>query len=369
VSGPLLMHSLTEFGEIIFRCLDVVAPRSLVEVGAEDGTFTVELLRWAGDHDATVHAVEPFPTPAIMELAERWPQLHLMEERSPGALEKLESADVYLVDGDHNYVTVRAELDAIFGAGGERSPLAFFHDVEWPSGRRDMYYDPDGLPPEAVHPHTYHKGVVPGCGGVVEGGFRGAGAFAWARHEGGPANGVRTAVEDFLVAHDGELRFVTVPCVFGLGVVYPASAPWATSVDEVLAPYADNPLLARLEENRLSLYLTVIELQDHLARTSQLLEQARLERRDVDAENRALWARTAELEELLAELEELLAEQVGSLEARLKMLRGEVEQLVQSRALAVAEGVSRVRQVAAGRGGRPLSRKRLRELLEATSAS
>jgi hypothetical protein len=366
VSGPLLMHSLAEFGEIIFRCLDVVAPRSLVEVGAEDGTFTVELLRWADDHDATVHAVEPFPTPAIMELAERWPQLHLVEERSPGALEKLEAADVYLVDGDHNYVTVRAELDAIFGAGGERSPMAFLHDVEWPSGRRDMYYDPDGLPPEAVHPHTYHKGVVPGCGGVVEGGFRGAGAFAWARHEGGPANGVRTAVEDFLVAHDGELRFLTVPCVFGLGVVYPASAPWATSVDEVLAPYADNPLLARLEENRLSLYLTVIELQDHLAQTSELLaqtsrllEQARLERRDVDAENRALWARTGELEHLLAE-------QVGSLESRLQLLRSEIDVLARSRAFALTEVVSRATQLG-GRAGEPVSRRRLRDLLEATA--
>lgn len=360
MSGPLLLHSLAGFREIIFDCFDVVGPRSLVEVGAEDGTFTVELLRWARDHNATVHAVEPFPTPEITELVASWPELHLVEERSPGALEKLDPADVYLVDGDHNYVTVRAELQAIFGGKGDRPRLAFLHDVGWPSGRRDMYYDPDSLPPDAVHRHTYEKGVVPGNNGVVQGGFRGAGHFAWSRHEGGPANGVRTAVEDFLGAHDQELTFVTVPCVFGLGIVYPASASWAAALGDVLAPYADNPLLARMEENRLSLYLAVLELQDHLVETSRLLEQARLERRDVDAENRALWARTRELEHLLEA-------QVLSLESRLQVLRVETEHLARSRAFALAEGLSRARQLA-GKAGSPLSRRRLRELLEATGA-
>lgn len=358
MSGPLLLHSLVEFRELIFRCCELVAPRSLVEVGAEDGAFTVELLGWARDHGARVHAVEPFPTPAMGELLEGWPELDLVEEHSPGALEKLEPADVYLIDGDHNHVTVRAELETIFGGAGDRAPLVFLHDVGWPSGRRDMYYDPESLPPEAVHPHTYEKGVVPGDDGVVPGGFRGAGHFAWARHEGGPANGVRTAVEDFLGAHDRELVFVTVPCIFGLGVVYSASAPWATSLGEVLAPYADHPLLARLEDNRLSLYLTVLELQDHLAQASKLLEQARLERRDVDAENRALWARTAELERQLDE-------RVGAAEAKLELLRGEVDQLSHSRALAVAEGLSRIRTLA-GRADSHVSRRRLRELLEAT---
>lgn len=358
MSGPLLLHSLAEFREIIFDCCDVVGPRSLVEVGAEDGTFTVELLRWARDHGAAVYAVEPFPTPAITELAEHWPELRLVEERSPGALEKLEGADVYLIDGDHNYVTVRAELEAIFDGEDDRPRLVFLHDVGWPSGRRDMYYDPDSLPPDAVHSHTHEKGVVPGNDGVVQGGFRGAGHFAWSRHEGGPANGVRTAVEDFLAAHDGELRFAAVPCVFGLGAVYPASAPWAASVDDLLAPYADNALLARLEDNRLLLYLTVIELQDHLAQASKVVDQAMLERRDVDAENRALWARTAELEHLLDA-------RVQDLETKLELLRGEMEQLAHSRAFAVAEGISRARQVGGGADSH-LSRRRLRELLEAT---
>jgi hypothetical protein len=366
VSPPLLLHSLAEFRELIFDCLEVVGARELVEVGAEDGTFTVELLRWARGHSATVHAVEPFPRPAITELVEAWPELDLVEDRSPGALEKLDPADVYLLDGDHNYVTVRAELDAIFGGAGDRSPLVLLHDVDWPSGRRDMYYDPESLPPEAVHPHTYERGVVPGREGVVEGGFRGAGQFAWARHEGGPGNGVRTAVEDFLAASEQELTFVTVPCVFGLGVVYPALAPWAMPLGEVLAPYADNPLLARLEENRLALYLAVLELQDVLDQTVQhrdhvvqLLNQAQLERRDVDAENRALWARTAELEHLLDE-------QVGSLASRLELLRSEIDRLARSRAFALTEVVSRAKQLGGG-AGEPVSRRRLRDLLEATA--
>ncbi len=361
MSAPLLLHSLAEFRDLIFECLDLVVPCDVVEIGSEDGTSTLELLRWARDHAATVHAVEPFPKPWVSELAETWSELHLVEERSPGALQKLQPADLYLIDGDHNYFTVRAELEEIFGGDGNRLPLVFLHDVGWPWGRRDLYYDPGSLPPEAVHPHTWDKGVVLGYEGVVAGGFRGEGQFAYARHEGGPANGVRTAVEDFLAAHERELVFRTVPCVFGLGIVYPPSAPWAASLGDVLAPYVDNPLLAHMEENRLSLYLAVLELQDHLARTAQLLEQAQLERRDVDAENRGLWARTRELEHLLAEQ----AEQVASLESRLQMFRSEMQHLAQSRAFALAEGISRAKQLA-GSAGSPLSRRRLRELLEAT---
>lgn len=357
MAAPLLIHSLAEFRQLIFECLELVGPRRIVEIGSEDGTFTTELLQWARDHGATVTAVEPLPTPAVAELATKWPELHLVEERSPKALEHIEAADVYLVDGDHNHATVRGELEAVYGHDGNRSSVVFLHDVGWPSGRRDMYYDPAGLPPEAVHPHTYTKGVVPGRDEVVEGGFRGAGQFAWARHEGGPANGVRTAVEDFLRDHGDRFCFVTVPCVFGLGVVFPASAPWAEALGTLLAPYDGNELLERMEENRLSLYLAVLAMQDDRTRALQRLEQLQLERRDVDVENRALWARVAELEATF-----------GRLSQQTQAVRDELEALVKSRAFAVVEVLSRAKRLA-GRGESNVSRRRLESVLEAATGS
>ncbi|MDQ3353512.1 MAG: class I SAM-dependent methyltransferase [Actinomycetota bacterium] len=360
---PLLLHSLAEFRELIFDCLELVDPSAIVEIGSEHGTFTVELLRWAKDHGATVHAIDPAPTNELNELAERWPELDLVEEHSPQALQQVEPGDVYLIDGDHNYITVLGELEAIHGRCSGRPYLAFLHDVGWPCGRRDQYYQPEALSAEAVHPHTYGEGVVPDSDEVVEGGFRGEGQFAFARHEGGPANGVLTAVEDFLAQHDEELAFARVPCVFGLGVLYPKSAPWADSLATILAPYGDNDLLGRLEENRLTLYLSVLELQDDRERVRRGFEQSQLEVRDLGAENRALWARTSELEDQVQHM----SEQVRELRLHLRTLKDEVDALVRSRAFAVAEGLSRVRSLAGATPG--LSRQRLREVLGGTAES
>ena len=40
-----------------------------------------------------------------------------------------------------------------------------------------------------------------------------------AEHEGGPRNGVMTALDDFLAEHDRPLRRVVLPIYFGLAIV------------------------------------------------------------------------------------------------------------------------------------------------------
>jgi hypothetical protein len=105
----------------------------------------------------------------------------------------------------------------------------------------------------------------------VTGGFRGGQEFAFARAEGGPRNGVGTAVKDFL-AERPAYRVVYIPAVFGLAVVYPTSAPWAAEVTTRIQPLDDHPLLRRLEANRLWLYLKVIDLQDRLEREGRQAE-------------------------------------------------------------------------------------------------
>ena len=61
------------------------------------------------------------------------------------------------------------------------------------------------------------------------------GYFAWAQHEGGPRNGVLTAIEDFLEEkhHSGrELGFAEIPAVFGLGILFDLDAEWSERVVE-----------------------------------------------------------------------------------------------------------------------------------------
>ncbi|MBW3613749.1 MAG: class I SAM-dependent methyltransferase [Actinobacteria bacterium] len=307
---PLLIHSLAEFRQLIFECLEAADARRIVEIGGEDGTFTRELLAWGSSRDADVVCIDPSPRAALAQLARDNDRLSLVRQPSVVALESLQPADAYLIDGDHNYFTVHQELQLIWRAASDKPPLILLHDVGWPWGRRDLYYDPDTVPIEARHELTWTHGVTFGEPGVVEGGFRGMGEFSVAVREGGPRNGVLTAVEDFLRDRP-ELSLSVVPVVFGLGVIFDRRAPYSAPLEEVLLPYSSNPLLQRLEDNRLALYLAVLDLQDQLALVHEEFgalrrtcsghaealrtagEQALL-CRDLQVENRALWRRVEE---------------------------------------------------------------------------
>jgi hypothetical protein len=189
------------------------------------------------------------------------------------AIPTLDPQDAWFVDGDHNWYTVYHELAAIYEvhrAAG--SPLlVFLHDAGWPWGRRDLYYAPERIPVEFRHPHSWELGVTLGSRSAVPGGFRGCGAFAVAQQEGGPRNGVLTAIEDFLAAHPDELYWVFVPGVFGLAVLFSRDHPAAQGLANLLAPLHEHALLKTLETNRLANYLKVIELQDATSGHSEAL--------------------------------------------------------------------------------------------------
>jgi Methyltransferase domain len=272
---PLLLYSLAEFRDLMRACLDVTGARAVVEIGSETGAASVDLYSFLRERGGELWCVEPEPAPEIEQLDAAEARFHLVQGRSPQALDGLGPADAWVIDGDHNYWTVLRELEYADRTAREaRSPtLLFLHDVSWPCGRRDHYYAPDALPDGAMHPHSFELGQVPGVEEAVEGGFRGRGSFAIALREGGPRNGVLTAIEDFLDGRE-DLRLVHVPVIFGVGVVFDLTAPYASRLEELLAPYDGNPLLARLEQNRLDLYLKVVELQDAIA--ARGLQQNRL---------------------------------------------------------------------------------------------
>ena len=265
IDEPLLRYSLSSFRELIFASLEAVDARFVVEVGSEAGSFTEHLVRWVTERDGRLISIDPAPGPLVVQLAQENPGLDLQRASSLDALPRLEVGDAFLLDGDHNYYTVRNELDLIAKGASERGrpPLILVQDVGWPTGRRDMYYNVEKLPAENVRPYTF-AGVVPWSPQpVTRGGFRGEADYAVAQAEGGPSNGVLTAVEDFLDREPG-FTAITVSCFFGLLLVYPSDAPWADALAAVGSKYDDDPLLARLEANRIRLYLHVLELNDVL---------------------------------------------------------------------------------------------------------
>jgi hypothetical protein len=254
-------HSLVNLAEIMLPCLDAARARSVLEIGAYAGDLTAVLVEWAAESGARVSAIDPSPQDRLVRLADERPELELVRETSLDALPRIPPADAVIVDGDHNYYTVSEELRLIDAADGEL-PLLLFHDVCWPHGRRDDYFAAEQIPAEHRQPIAEGGGLFPGEPGIRRGGLPYRGAAA---REGGPRNGVLTAVEDF-AAPRGDLRLAIVPVFFGLGVVWRLDAPYADAVADVLEPWDGNPLLARLEGNRVF----------HLASAHQQLVQTAL---------------------------------------------------------------------------------------------
>jgi hypothetical protein len=263
-------YSLANLADLIIRCLEAVAPASVVEVGAFQGDLTRELLDWAATSgtSTSIAAIDPVPPDDLLKLAAQRPELELIRETSHEALAVMPVPDAIILDGDHNYYTLSEELRLIGErAPGSRLPLLILHDVGWPHARRDTYYEPDRIPAEHRQPLAHQAALSPGEPGLAASGL----PFEWvARREGGARNGVLTAIEDFVRGREG-LRLATVPAFFGMGVLWHRDAPWADAVAEVIEPFDRNPLLERLEANRVG----------HLAvRYGQARELKELRRRD-----------------------------------------------------------------------------------------
>jgi hypothetical protein len=289
--------SLAHMTELILPCLEAAGARSVAEVGAYAGDLTRVLVQWAARAGTRVLAIEPAPQPSLEQLARDSPELELIRRTSLDALAELPLPDAVIIDGDHNYYTVSHELQAI-GARATQAklPLLLFHDVCWPHARRDDYYDALLIPSADRHAVAGESGgIVPEQPGVVTGGLPYPNSAA---REGGPRNGVLTAVEDFVEGRE-RLRLVVVPAFFGFGVVWHLDAPWSDDVARILDPWDRNPILARLEAGR------VHQLAEAHSRQSELWDaQARVSRQN------------AALERLLGSSAFAIAERLSRLRVR-----------------------------------------------------
>jgi hypothetical protein len=260
---------MSELSGIIFPVMGAAGVRQVAEIGAEFGGMSQRLADFAAAEGGTLTSIDPSVKPEFLQWLARNPGVRHVAASSLEAIPTLADVDAWVIDGDHNYYTVYHELlavDALCKRDG-KPLLAFLHDVNWPCARRDCYYAPERIPAEWRHPHDYDAGVILDSDDLVPGGgFRGRGQFAFATHLGGPRNGVLTAVEDFVAGTreeaGREVAFAYIPAVFGLAVVFDATAEWAPTVAQLLTPHHQSELLRTMEENRLRNYLRVIELED-----------------------------------------------------------------------------------------------------------
>jgi hypothetical protein len=247
---------------VVEPLLEASSPRVIVEVGVARGATTVKLLELSSRTGCTVHAIDPAPQPSFdVDLLQRQhgDRFVFHKKLSLEVLPRLAGVDAALIDGDHNWFTVYRELKALEAqaevAGGE-PPLTMIHDIGWPYGRRDGYYDPDTIPPEYRQPHrkagiVRHRSELAENGGVNP-------RLDNATTEGTPRNGVRTAIEDFLATSECPYVFRSVVGFNGLGILVShrrleESGDLQRRLEELDSPTWLHAQCERLEEARLDL--------------------------------------------------------------------------------------------------------------------
>jgi len=262
------MASMSEFREFIITSLQISDAKMVSEIGTESGGMSALLAQWLKPRGGSLSCIDPSPRSEFLAWLSTTNGVSHIAQASLDALKELPCPDAWLVDGDHNWYTVFHELEQIFRSfyDANKHPLIFAHDVGWPCARRDMYYAPERIPQEFRNRYTYNAGVTLDHSRLMPNrGIRGGNEFAYADEEGGPRNGVLTAVEDALALQKRAghaLAFVRIPAVFGLGVIFDPNAPWSDSLASYLLPFHENPLIGRLERNRLANFLCVLDVVD-----------------------------------------------------------------------------------------------------------
>jgi Methyltransferase domain len=261
---PLLLSSLADFWSLIEPLLKAAAPKTVCEIGIGQGKFTEVLLDYCRRNGCRYCGIDPAVDEAFIKKLQS-ADVEFFKSPSLSVLTGLSAKDVYFIDGDHNYHTVINELRMALQRENHW-PLVILHDVGWPWGRRDHYCSPESIPQAFRHPYSNSLGAVPGRTELGPNGFCGetsAYKYASAEHEGGPRNGVLTAVEDFLREEKrAEWKLLLVPSIFGLGILCapeksaPDVAVEFNRLDTTLAPL--RPLLDLLEQNRIALFLTYL---------------------------------------------------------------------------------------------------------------
>jgi hypothetical protein len=251
--------------DVIAPLLEAADARRILEVGALGGEHTERILRRLGG-EVELHVIDPAPAFDPSALEDQFGSQYIFHrDLSVNVLGALEPMDAALIDGDHNWYTVFTELHLLSDVARRADaplPLTILHDVGWPYGRRDAYYDPSNLPPDQLQPWR-RAGIQLGRSELAASGGMNQN-MAHADHEGGPRNGVMTGVEDFVAGYDKPLRLLVLPIFYGLAILVE---------EERLA--AEPALAARLA------WLESLEGKDVLLRTSEdirlhgvLLDQA-----------------------------------------------------------------------------------------------
>ena len=207
------------FAIVVEPLVVALASPTIAEVGAGHGRLTTRILRAATHGDLTIHAIDPSPAPALLELARTDPRVAVHATAGVEALGRIGAVDLVVLDGDPNWATTVAEIEVVVARSreaGVAAPVIVVHNVHWPFGRRDGYHAA-AVPVAPLRRPAVAAGLTPGRSRPGDHGLRPVPFVAL--DEGGARNGVMTAVEDFVAGDRARWDLVELPGFGGTAVL------------------------------------------------------------------------------------------------------------------------------------------------------
>ncbi len=261
-TDDIYLHKLINYKDLFELIFNNIKLDSICEIGIEIGEFTsiIEIYLQKGIIKE-YHGVDVCITPTTNKISSN-AYYHQVTSLEYLTSDMHTGHDFYLIDGDHNYYTVSAELENIFAADSGKK-ICILHDTNWPCARRDFYYNPGQIPEKAKKPLSWDKKLIRNSIKMQEFGFYGKGNIAIAEEENTPRNGVMTSIEDFI---SGKKNFKTIsfPQFLGLTILY--NEKLLSSVEKAffldISMLLNNKFIAnclyQLEYNRLDIYTRLV---------------------------------------------------------------------------------------------------------------
>lgn len=238
------------WNNIIRPVLEKHEASKIVEIGCLYGNNTHQLVEYCYSKKGLLYAIDPFPQFDVDKIVEQYKDnFKLYRDLSLSVLPIVENFDAILIDGDHNWYTVFNELKIIEAKFPKNPPIIFVHDVGWPYARRDLYYNPENIPPIYRHPYKQAE-ISPNSHLLVEnGGINGH--LNNSIYENNPQNGVLTAIDDFVEQSKLCFEFFLFSGFNGLGVLVSKEYPELIEyiIDEM--PVFTSKLVATMEDEQI----------------------------------------------------------------------------------------------------------------------
>ncbi len=196
------MHRLWK--EIILPITEKIKPKHIVEIGANTGINTLNILEYCKENDAHLTSIDPLPDFDFGKLIEEYGEkFKFYKDLSLNVLPAIDDFDMILINGTPNWHTVYNELKSIEEKCND-FPIIFLHNTSWPFSREDLDNYSNDISKEYIQ-HFEKFGIQ---------------LNSEKQNENNDKKGVLTAIEDFIGESPLDLSFINIPAYHGLGIIY-----------------------------------------------------------------------------------------------------------------------------------------------------